>query len=64
MKKALQSKKHLLTTNSAALEVRKRFLKIYIRSIALYMGMKLGKSVQQRKEMYYIIYYCNLKNFD
>lgn len=35
-KRAFQNKKHLLTTNSMDLEVRKRFLKIYIWSIALY----------------------------
>uniref|UniRef100_A0A2S2QKX3 Uncharacterized protein n=1 Tax=Sipha flava TaxID=143950 RepID=A0A2S2QKX3_9HEMI len=33
---AFKNKKHLLTTNSVALEVRKRFLKRYVWSIALY----------------------------
>jgi len=49
-KRAFQDKKHLLTTNSMDLEVRKRFLKIYVWSILPYMTVKPRQSVQQRKE--------------
>jgi hypothetical protein len=35
-KRAFQKKRHILTTNSMDLEVRKRFLKIYVWSITLY----------------------------
>jgi len=49
-KRAFQNKKHLLTTNSMDLEVRKKFLKIYVWTIALY-GCKTWKisAIENRK---------------
>ncbi|VVC40587.1 Reverse transcriptase domain [Cinara cedri] len=49
-KMAFQNKKHLLTTNSMDLEIRKRFLKIYVWNIALY-GCETWKisAIEKRK---------------
>jgi hypothetical protein len=35
-KKAFQDKSHILTTNSVSLEIKKKFLKSYIWSVALF----------------------------